>query len=45
MSSLLRDWKKEVRSSILGRLLRLYWKVFLMKNVDIWGIVVRGFAF
>ena len=28
MSSLLRAWKKQVRSSSLGRLLRLYWKVF-----------------
>ena len=28
MRSLLRAWKKEVRSSTLGRLLRLYWKVF-----------------
>ena len=28
MCSLLRAWKKQVRSSTLGRLLRLYWNVF-----------------
>ena len=28
MCSLLKAWKKQVRSSTLGRLLRLYWKVF-----------------
>ena len=28
MCILLKAWKKQVRSSSLGRLLRLYWKVF-----------------
>ena len=28
MCSLLKAWKKQVRSSTLGRLLRIYWKVF-----------------
>ena len=28
MCSFLKAWKKQVRSSSLGRLLRLYWKVF-----------------
>ena len=28
MCSLLKAWKKQVRSSTLGRLLRPYWKVF-----------------
>ena len=28
MDSLLKVWKKQVRSSTLGRILQIYWKVF-----------------